>query len=317
VHWWTLGFAWVDHYWDIISLPQLYYKIFGPLRGLSDQINLIERSFASAERIFNLLTKPPEYENNETKKLVSVKNNIKFENVSFAYEKDEWVLKNLDFEIKKGEKIAIVGETGGGKTSIISLLLKFYKPNIGRINIDGIDLNEIDRYTLRQRIGFVPQDVILFPGTILDNLRLFRDEISVEKVYEVTERIGLHKSILNLPQGYNTNIVEQGINLSFGQKQLISFARALMFDPEIIILDEATSSVDPESEKLIQEGMKGLLQNRTAIIIAHRLTTSRLADRILVIHNGELVEQGRHSELLMKKGYYYRLYKLQYLQRGK
>ncbi|MEO0107374.1 MAG: ABC transporter ATP-binding protein [candidate division WOR-3 bacterium] len=290
-------------------------KFFGPLRGLSDQFNLIERSFAAAERIFNIFSIPSEFDKEIEKENFSTLNDeIKFDNVRFSYENEDWVLKDLNFEIKKGERIALVGETGGGKTSIVSLLLKYYKANMGVISIDGIDLKRINRYSLRKRIGFVPQDVILFPGTVLDNLRLFNNDIPPEKVYEATQRIGIHEKILNLPKGYDTDIIEQGINLSFGERQLLSFARALVFDPEIIILDEATSAVDPQSERIIQEGLKELFQNRTAIIIAHRLTTTRLADRILIIHNGKLVEQGSHSELLKKKGVYYNFYKLQYLQ---
>ncbi len=289
-------------------------RFFGPLRGLSDQINLLERSFAAAERIFNILSFPTEYEKTEEIEYKALNHSIKFENITFAYEKDDWVLENINFEIKKGEKIALVGETGGGKTSIIALLLKFYKPNYGSIKIDNIDLNTINRYALRAKIGFVPQDVFLFPGSIIDNLRLFNTQISEQKIFATTERIGLHERILMLPKGYDTDIIEQGINLSFGERQLLSFARALVFEPEIIILDEATSSVDPESERLVQEGIKELLKNRTAIIIAHRLTTTRLADRILIIHQGKFVEQGNHQELLKKKGLYYKFYKLQYLQ---
>ncbi|MCX7995010.1 MAG: ABC transporter ATP-binding protein/permease [candidate division WOR-3 bacterium] len=289
-------------------------RFFGPLRGLSDQVNLIERSFAAAERIFNILTMPPEFEKNEDITFSVLSNKIKFDNVRFSYENEEWVLKDLNFEIKKGERIALVGETGGGKTSIISLLLKFYKPGMGEIFIDGVEINRLNRYSLRKKIGFVPQDVILFPGTILDNLRLFNNSIPAEKVFAATKRIGIHERIMHLPQGYDTDIIEQGINLSFGERQLLSFARALVFDPEIIILDEATSAVDPQSERVVQDGLKELLQERTAIIIAHRLTTTRLADRILVIHKGKLVEQGSHHELLKKKGFYYNFYRLQYLQ---
>ncbi|MGB9721002.1 MAG: ABC transporter ATP-binding protein [bacterium] len=289
-------------------------RFFGPLRGLSDQINLIERSLAAAERIFNILSMPEEFDKDEVYDLSTFKDKIRFEDIKFSYENDDWVLQDLNFEIRKGEKIALVGETGGGKTSIISLLLKFYKPNMGKIKIDDVDLNKINRHKLRSKVGFVPQDVMLFPGTVLDNIRLFNNNIPVEKVYEATKRIGIHERILNLPKGYDTDIIEQGINLSFGERQLLSFARALVLNPEIIILDEATSAVDPQSEKIVQEGLKTLLQNRTAIIIAHRLTTTRLADRILIIHQGRLVEEGSHNELLKKKGFYYKFYKLQYIQ---
>ncbi|MEO0160790.1 MAG: ABC transporter ATP-binding protein [candidate division WOR-3 bacterium] len=289
-------------------------RFFGPLRGLSDQINLIERSFAAAERVFHILRLPSEYEDKiEECIFEKLEKGIKFKDVRFSYEDEDWVLKDLNFEIKKGERIALVGATGGGKTSIVFLLLKYYQPIHGEILIDDINLRKINRYSLRRRIGFVPQDVVLFPGTVLDNLRLFHKEIPPEKVLEAAKRLGIHEKILQLPQGYETDIIEQGINLSFGERQLLSFARALIFDPEIIVLDEATSAVDPQSEKIIQEGLKELLQQRTAIIIAHRLTTTRLADRILVIHQGRLVEEGSHGELLKKKGFYCHFYQLQYL----
>jgi ABC-type multidrug transport system fused ATPase/permease subunit len=192
-------------------------------------------------------------------------------------------------------------------------LLKYYSPQDGDILIDGTSLTHVDRHSLRSRIGFVPQDVILFPGSILDNLRLFNETIPEQKIYDAARRAKIHERIQDLPDGYRTNIIEQGINLSFGERQLISYTRALVFDPEILILDEATSSVDPQSERLVQQGMKELLKGRTAIIIAHRLTTTRLADRILVVHKGKLVEQGNHADLVQQKGHYYKMYRLQYL----
>jgi ABC-type multidrug transport system fused ATPase/permease subunit len=289
-------------------------RLFEPLRGLSDQINLIERALASSERVFSILSAPPEQSIAETKELPSLTREIRFDSIDFAYEKDDWILKDLSFAIKKGEKIALVGETGGGKTSIISLLLKFYEPQSGRIMFDGTDISTIERRSLRSRISLVPQDVVLFPGTVLENLRLFNPSIPEGKVYEAAQCTNIHRRIASLPEGYQTNIIEQGINLSFGERQLISFARAMVFDPDIVILDEATSSVDPESERLVQQGMEALFKNRTAIIIAHRLTTTRLADRVLVIHNGRLVEEGRHEDLLDKKGFYHNLYLLQYLR---
>ncbi len=292
-------------------------RLFEPLRGLSEQINLIERAFASSERIFGILGMKTELSDKETYNLGTISKEIQFKDIHFAYEDNEWVLKDINFIIKKGEKIALVGETGGGKTSIISLLLKFYEPQTGMILIDNIKASNINRYSLRSQISLVPQDVVLFPGTVLDNLRLFNSEITPERVFESSKRARIHDLIRSLPEGYNTNLIEQGINLSFGERQLISFARALVFDPQLVILDEATSSVDPESERLIQEGMKELLKGRTAIIIAHRLTTTRLADRIIVIHNGRIVEQGTHRELISRKGYYYRLYRLQYLEQRK
>lgn len=303
----------------LITIGSLYLflsyiiRIFEPLRGLSEQINVIERSFASAERVFNILSTRVEQTEEETETLKSFQREIEFKDLGFFYEEKSWVLKDLNFSINKGERIALVGETGGGKTSIVSLLLKFYTPKKGEIFIDNCRIARLDRGSLRSQIGFVPQDVILFPGSVLDNLRLFDERIPAQRVYEAAKRAKIHGCICGLPKGYETNIVEQGINLSFGEKQLLSYARALVFDPEILILDEATSSVDPGSEQLVQEGMKELLKERTAIIIAHRLTTTRLADRVLVVHRGQLVEQGTHEDLLSKRGYYYQLYNLQYL----
>ena len=303
----------------LITIGTLYLfisyitRLFVPLRGLSDQINVIERAFAAAERVFQILSTAEEFQVNEKHVLRKFENIIEFKNLSFFYEDKNWVLKNLNFQIKKGERIALVGETGGGKTSIISLLLKYYSPQDGDILIDGTSLAHIERHSLRSRIGFVPQDVILFPGSILDNLRLFDETIPDDGIYVAAKRAKIHQRILNLPDGYKTNIIEQGINLSFGERQLISYTRALVFDPEILILDEATSSVDPESERLVQQGLKELLKGRTAIIIAHRLTTTRLADRVLVIHKGKLVEEGNHADLLLGKGHYYKMYRLQYL----
>ncbi|MGB3340286.1 MAG: ABC transporter ATP-binding protein [bacterium] len=288
-------------------------RLFGPLRRLSDQVNVIERAFASAERVFQVLAKKREGKEQEKELVKSFREHITFKDLSFYYENENWVLENLNFKIKKGERIALVGETGGGKTSIIALLLKFYEPQKGTILIDNTCISRINRNSLRAIIGFVPQDVILFPGSIMENLRLFDEQISPQKVIEAATRACIHDRICRLPKSYDTNIIEQGVNLSFGERQLLSYARALVFDPDILILDEATSSVDPESERLIQTGMKELLKDRTAIIIAHRLTTTRLADRVLVIHKGQLIEQGTHSELLSTKGYYHRLYKLQYL----
>ena len=303
----------------LITIGTLYLfisyitRLFVPLRGLSDQINVIERAFASAERAFQILATPEEFQKSEQHVLREFETAIEFQDLSFYYEDKNWVLKNLNFQIEKGERIALVGETGGGKTSIVSLLLKYYSPQDGDILIDGTSLAHIERHSLRSRIGFVPQDVILFPGSILDNLKLFDTTIPDETVYIAAKRAKIHRRIAELPDGYQTNIIEQGINLSFGERQLISYTRALVFNPEILILDEATSSVDPESERLVQQGLKELLKGRTAIIIAHRLTTTRLADRVLVIHKGKLVEQGNHADLLLEKGHYYKMYRLQYL----
>jgi ATP-binding cassette subfamily B protein len=315
----VLGIGGVWALRGLITIGTLYLfisyitRLFGPLRGLSDQINVIERAFAAAERVFQILATDTEARAEEKHALASFQSAIEFKDLGFYYEDKNWVLKDLNLRIGKGERIALIGETGGGKTSIVSLLLKFYRPQNGTILIDNVPLSMIERHTLRARVGFVPQDVILFPGSILDNLRLFDDAITADKVYAAAQRSKMHERILKLPHGYATNIVEQGINLSFGERQLISYTRAMVFDPEILILDEATSSVDPESERLVQKGMEELLKGRTAIIIAHRLTTTRLADRVMVIHKGKLVEQGSHADLIRQRGHYYKMYRLQYL----
>lgn len=292
-------------------------RLFMPLRGLSDQLNIMQRAFASAQRIFNIFD--TEIEKQGHLKAIpqssTSENFIVFKNVYFSYENNqEWVLQNISFEIKKGEKIALVGLTGSGKTSIISLLLKFYTPQKGNILIQNYKLTEISNDTLRNRIGFVSQDIILFPGSILENLRLFNSSVSLAQVQKATQQIGIHEMIEKFPNGYETDLIARGINLSMGERQLLSFARALVRDPEILILDEATSSIDPYTENLIQQGLKKLLRNRTAIIIAHRLATIKNVDRIFVIHKGILVEQGTTRELIKHRGYYYRLYRLQYLK---
>ncbi len=288
-------------------------RLFMPLRGLSDQLNVIQRAFASGERMFGILDTRPEEEGKVIPQTTTFQKGIVFDAVNFAYEGREWVLKDINLKILKGEKVAMVGETGAGKTSIIGLLLRFYEPQLGKILLDEHDLHKLDKHTLRYYVGFVPQDVILFPGSILENLRLFDETITEDIVHNAAKRARIHDKILGFPDGYKTNLIQRGINLSQGERQLLSFARALVFNPQILILDEATSSVDPHTEHLIQEGLIELLKDRTAIIIAHRLATIQMVDRIIVLHKGLIVEQGTHNELLSKEGYYYRLYKLQYL----
>ncbi|MCX7785308.1 MAG: ABC transporter ATP-binding protein/permease [candidate division WOR-3 bacterium] len=305
-------------------------RLFMPLRGLSDQLNIIQRALASAERIFGIFSErteeSPKIEIRQSlrsfRMTTSQEPKICFQHVYFKYETTEkteqireWILEDINFSVKNGEKIALVGETGGGKTSIISLLLKFYLPQKGNILIDNKDIMAIDYQTVRSKIGFVPQDIILFPGSVLDNLRLFDKQISLEQVKSAVDRIKILPTIENFPNGFETDLVARGINLSLGERQLLSFARALVREPEILILDEATSSVDPHTERLLQEGLETLLKGRTAIIIAHRLATIQMVDRIFVIHQGKIVEQGTHLELLKKHGYYYRLYRLQYLEK--
>jgi ABC-type multidrug transport system fused ATPase/permease subunit len=296
-------------------------RVFQPIRGLADQINVMQRAFASGERMFGIFDTQPEQADRVTRQAARVAQGLQIEGVDFAYEGrgndaescPHKVLKDINLNVRKGEKVALVGETGGGKTSIISLIMKFYEPQTGRILIDGIDLHELDNKSLRRQVGFVPQEVILFPGTVLDNLRLFDETVSEEKVQDAARRARIHEKILQFPQGYATNLIERGINLSLGERQLLAFARALVFNPEVLILDEATSSVDPHTEHLIQEGLEELLKGRTAIIVAHRLATIQMVDRIVVVHKGRIVQEGSHAELIAEEGYYNRLYRLQYL----
>lgn len=312
-----IGGLWALKGWITIGTLFLFAsyitRLFTPLRGLSDQLNVMQRAFASAERIFGLFdTKPEEVQVVEAEPL-KIATGIEFLRVNFAYEGRKQVLSDINLRITRGEKVALVGETGGGKTSIVNLVLKFYNPQEGKILIDGKDLAFIPRHELRRLVGFVPQDVVLFPGSVLDNLKLFDETIPEESIYAAARRARIHDRILQFPQGYGTNLIEQGINLSLGERQLLAFARALVQNPEILILDEATSSVDPHTERLIQEGLKELLQGRTGIIIAHRLATIQMVDRIVVVHKGRIIEEGTHRELLRKRGFYYRLYQLQYL----
>ncbi|MEO0108229.1 MAG: ABC transporter ATP-binding protein, partial [candidate division WOR-3 bacterium] len=288
-------------------------RFFMPIRNLSQQLNLMQRALASAERMLGILATAPEPSGGPGALTVRFSRELRFEDVDFSYANREPVLHQVNLSIARGEKVALVGETGGGKTSIANLVLKFYEPESGQVLIDGNDLRLVSTESLRGQIALVPQEVILFPGTILDNLRLFDESRTETQVHDAARRARIHERILQFPSGYATNLIERGINLSLGERQLLAFARALVFDPQILILDEATSSVDPHTEHLIQEGMQELLRGRTALIIAHRLATIRLVDRIVVVHQGRIVQTGSHDELLAQPGYYQRLYRMQYL----
>jgi len=290
-------------------------QLFSPLRTISDQINVIQRAFASAERTLQILDEAPE-EDGKIKGALVLSQRIALSGVDFSYDEDEPVLRDINLEIKKGEKVALVGETGGGKTSIVSLLLKFYLPQKGKITFDQNELSDIDPKSWRRVIGFVPQEVIVFPGTVLDNLRMFDERISFEQVSSAAKRVRIDQTIRRFERGYETVLTEGGANFSLGERQLLAFARALVRDPQILILDEATSAVDPQTESLIQEGLKELLRGRTAIIIAHRLATVQMADRLVVVHKGRIAEQGSHEELLARDGIYSRLYRLQFVSGG-
>lgn len=292
--------------WMFIQYIQLAIQ---PLIMISEQIRELQRAFGAADRIFEILDTEPEVKDSDTPVLeLDFSEKIEFRNVSFQYEPDKPVLKNLNLTIEKGTTVAIVGATGSGKTTIISLLSRFYDPDEGSILIDGIDLREIKQSTLRSKMSLVLQDIFLFPGNIMDNLRVLRNDISEEKVVEATKKMGIYNYLKNFPDGFQTELSEDGGNLSFGERQLLSFSRALTFDPEILIMDEATSSIDPYTEAEIQRSMEKLLKGRTSIIIAHRLSTIEHADKIIVLDHGELIEQGTHHELMKMKNLYANLY---------
>jgi ATP-binding cassette subfamily B protein len=297
----------------VISFIQFTEMFFRPIRDLAEKYNILQTAMASSERIFELLdTKSEISDKNDAEIIGDTKGIIDFKNVWFAYNNEDYVLKNVTFSIKEGEKVAFVGATGAGKSTIINLLCRFYDVSKGCISIDGKDLREITQHSLRKNIGIVLQDVFLFSGDIRYNIDLGSSQIKTEKIHEALKNTGLEKFIKDLPDGISHRVTERGATFSVGQKQLISFARALAFDPKVLILDEATSSVDTETEILIQEAIKKLIEGRTSIIIAHRLSTIQNCDKIIVMHKGEIKEMGTHQQLLEKGGLYYKLYQLQY-----
>ncbi|RKX52224.1 MAG: ABC transporter ATP-binding protein [Thermotoga sp.] len=299
----------------LVAYIQYIDQFFEPIRDLSNKYNIMQQAMASSERIFKLLdTKEIIPDSKYPVKSEQTKGNVKFEHVWFAYNDDDYVLKDVSFEVKAGQTFAIVGATGAGKTSLMNLLFRFYDANKGRILIDDIDIRNYAKRDIRKRMAIVLQDVFLFMGDIKYNIRLGNSEISDEKIQECARDIGADEFIKRLTNEYDEPIRERGATLSVGQRQLISFARALAFNPQILVLDEATASIDPETESLIQKAMKRLMKGRTSIIIAHRLSTIRDADNIIVIDRGKVVENGTHEELMKLKGVYYKLYMLQTLE---
>ncbi len=298
----------------LVAFPIYLNMLFNPIRTLADKFNTLQMGLVAAERVFQVLDDQEFVEKQGNIKAERLRGEISFEKVWFAYNDEDYVLRNVSFEIQAGETLAIVGATGSGKSTIISILNRFYELNKGKILVDGHDVREYQLESLRRRIALVLQDVFLFSGSVYDNITLRDKSISREKVIEASKMIGAHPFIEKLPGGYDYQVMERGATLSMGQRQLISFVRALVFDPDILILDEATSSIDPETESVIQFAIETLIAKRTSIIIAHRLSTIRHADNILVLHKGEVEEFGPHEELLRNEnGRYRQLYEMQFL----
>ncbi|WP_111392340.1 ABC transporter ATP-binding protein [Algoriphagus aquaeductus] len=295
----------------LISFIMYLQLFFRPIRMIADRFNTLQMGVVSSSRIFKLLASTEQIANEGSFKPEKIQGNLRLEHAWFAYNDEEYVLKDISFEVKKGQTIALVGATGAGKSSIINLISRFYEINKGHIYVDGTEIREYELGTLRKHIGVVLQDVFLFSNSIYHNITLGNPTITKEQVMEAAELVGAWKFIERLPGGLDYNVMERGSTLSVGQRQLISFVRAMVYNPEILILDEATSSVDTETEELIQESIEKMMKGRTSIVIAHRLSTIQKADQILVLHKGEIVETGTHESLLEKGGYYTQLHQMQ------
>ncbi|NLV76353.1 MAG: ABC transporter ATP-binding protein [Tissierellia bacterium] len=298
---------------DILSFIQYIRSFTQPITQVAQISNVLQSTIAAAERVFEFLEEEEEVEDTKTPvKLEDIKGRVTFENVKFGYDEDKLIIKNFTQDIEPGQMVAIVGPTGAGKTTIVKLLMRFYDLNGGRILLDGIDIRDFSREDLRKNFGMVLQDTWLFNGTIMDNIRYGRLDATDEEVIEAAKMAHAHRFIMTLPDGYNMVINEEASNISQGQKQLLTIARAILSNPKVLILDEATSSVDTRTELLIQKAMDNLMKGRTSFVIAHRLSTIRNADLILVMKDGDIVEKGTHEELLAKGGFYYTLYNSQF-----
>jgi ATP-binding cassette subfamily B protein len=302
----------------LVAFIQYSQSLFQPIRDISDKYNVLQAAVVASHRIFKTLDLPIAVSTPEKPlKAERARGRIEFQNVWFAYKDEDWVLKDVSFTVEPGQSVALVGHTGSGKTTITNLLMRFYDIQRGKILLDGVDIRDWDLPSLRKNFAVVLQEVFLFSGTIEGNIRLGRDDITEERVRWAAEEVRADSFIRRLKDSYQAEVRERGAGLSVGQKQLISFARALAFDPAILILDEATSSIDTETEQLIQRAIERVMRDRTSIVVAHRLSTIQNADRIIVLHHGEIREQGTHQELLAHRGLYWKLYKLQYADSSK
>jgi subfamily B ATP-binding cassette protein MsbA len=298
---------------DILLYIFFIFMLFRPIRQLADQFNVLQMGMVGAERVFKVMDlKESDIEDNGTIVKDHFDGDLEFKDVTFSYTADELILKNISFKVEKGKKIALVGATGSGKSTIANLIYRFYEYDSGEINIDGINIRDYKLEFLRSKMAMVLQDVFLFSDSIFNNITLRDPKISREKVIEAAKKVGVHDFIMRLPGNYDYNVKERGGMLSKGQRQLISFIRAYVHNPALLILDEATSSIDSETEKLIQHVSEQLTQNRTSIIIAHRLSTIRNADIILVLEKGKVIECGTHEELIEQDGHYRVLFEMQF-----